>query len=278
MALTYAQHDLRLEFNWRDLLQAMSVIESGASVEVQYVEHETRAIAIHEAGHAATAHVYRPEVESSRLSVKMRSGGALGHHQSFFKEERFSLWNRELFGDLIHGLGAMAAEYVFYNENSWGVGGDLAGATSDAAWMVGNWGMAPPPLGMKNGTKAAAEKQREVNRKLEQVGLQLMNRTRGGVDFHGDPVASILQDPTKRALAARTMGQAFVVAYNFIRLNKSKVQAVAEELIKEREIYGDKITELLDAQKFKKPTIDWTKAETWPPEIDYSVQEARSGR
>src|SRR5204862_4314977 len=61
MALTYAHHDGRTEFGWRDLLEAMSVIESGAAVNVKYVEHETRAIAIHEAGHAATAHTYRPE-------------------------------------------------------------------------------------------------------------------------------------------------------------------------------------------------------------------------
>jgi len=105
-----------------------------------------------------------------------------------------------------------------------------------------------------------------------------MNRTRGSADFHADPIASILGDPTKRALVAQTLGHAFVTAYNFIRVNKDKVQAVAEELIKEREIYGDRITELLDAQKFEKPEIDWTKDETWPPEIDYSLQEDRNGR
>src|SRR5207247_4186847 len=136
----------RTEFGWRYLLEAMFVIESGAAVNVKYVEHETRAIAIHEAGHAAAAHAYRPEVESSRLSIRMRPGGSLGHHQSFEKEERFTNWNRELFGDLVHGLGAMAAEYVFYGENSNGVGGDLGMVTQEAAWMVGTWGMTPPYL------------------------------------------------------------------------------------------------------------------------------------
>jgi ATP-dependent Zn protease len=278
MALAYAQHDGRMEFTFRDLLQAMSVIESGAAVEVKYVEHETRAIAVHEAGHAAAAHVYRPELESSRLSVRMRSGGSLGHHQSFQKEERFTQWHRELYGDLVHVLGAMAAEYVFYGENSNGVGGDLGMATAHAAWMTGTSGMGAPSVGPPATTKAALEKRREVSRKLEQVGLQLMNRTRGSADFHADPIASILGDPTKRVLAAQTLGHAFITAYNFIRVNKDKVQAVAEELIAEREIYGDRITELLDAQKFSKPEIDWTKNETWPPEIDYSGQEQRNGR
>jgi len=272
MALTYAQHDGRTQFAWRDLLEAMSVIESGAAVNVTYVEHETRAIAIHEAGHAAAAHLYRPEVESSRLSIRMRPGGSLGHHQSFQKEERFTNWNRELFGDLVHGLGAMAAEYVFYGENSNGVGGDLGMVTQEAAWMVGNWGMAPPRFA----ESMDDEERRRVRKRLERIGSQLMNRTRGGVDFHGDPVASILSDPTKRALTAETLGLAFVTAYTFIRVNKDKVERVADELIEEREIYGDRITELLEEQHFVKPEIDWSDPDIWPPQIDY-IEEPHRG-
>jgi ATP-dependent Zn protease len=279
MALTYAQHEGRIEFNWRDLLQAMSVIESGAAVDVKYVEHETRAVAIHEAGHAAAAHVYRPEVESSRLSIRMRADSSLGHHQSFLKEERFTQWNRELLGDLVHVLGAMAAEYVFYGENTTGVGGDLGYATQEAAWMTGTSGMGPPHLDLpKFADETEEQTRRRIGKQLERIGLQLMNRTRGSADFHADPIAAILGDPTKRALAAQTLGYAFVTVYNFIRVNKDKVEAVAEELIKEREIYGDKITELLDAQNFQKPEIDWTKAETWPAEIDYAVQEEPAWR
>jgi ATP-dependent Zn protease len=279
MALTYAQHDGRMEFAWRDLVQAMSVIESGAAVEVKYVEHETRAIAIHEAGHAAAAHVYRPDVESSRLTIKMRASGSLGHHQTLQKEERFTNWNRELFGDLIHGVGAMAAEYVFYGENSNGVSSDLHNVTAEAAWMVGNWGMAPPRIEVGHVDGETPEQtRRRIARQLERIGNQLMNRTRGGADFHADPIAAILGDPAKRALTAQTVGQAFVVAYNFVRQNKDKVEAVAEELIREREIYGDRITEILDAQHFVKPTIDWTDEASWPPQIDYAVPEEPAWR
>jgi cell division protease FtsH len=278
VALSYAQHDARMQFDWPDLLQAMSVIETGSSLEVRYVEHESRAIAIHEAGHAAAAHAYRPEVESSRLSIKMRSSGSLGHHQSFAKEERFTSWNRELFGDLVHGLGAMAAEYVFYNENSNGVGGDLGMVTQEASWMVGVWGMAPPPLDVTKFADESPEQTRHrVQKQLEKIGAQLMNRTRGSADVHQDPVASILQDPSKRALTAQVLGQAFVVAYNFMRANKDKIEQIAEILVEEREIYGDRITELLDAQNFQKPEIDWTSPDSWPPQIDYHVEEPHRG-
>src|SRR6266508_1615119 len=72
MALTNAHHEGQLAFNWQHLVDAMTAIESGTAIGVRYVEHETRAVAIHEAGHATAAHIYRPDLESSRLSIKMR--------------------------------------------------------------------------------------------------------------------------------------------------------------------------------------------------------------
>src|SRR5258708_34498598 len=120
----------------------MTVIESGTAVGVKYNEEDARATAVHEAGHAAAAHVYVPEVESSRLSIKMR-GRSLGHHQSFEKEERFGRFQSRMFGSLVHLVGAMAAELTFYGENSDGVGGDLQSTTWLATSMVGGAGMSP---------------------------------------------------------------------------------------------------------------------------------------
>jgi ATP-dependent Zn protease len=267
LALTYAQHEGRIEFTGEDLLTAMSTIESGTVIDVHYTKEETRAVAIHEAGHAATAHIYRPEIESSRLSIRMRPDGSLGHHQSFDKEERFSVWREEMFGSLIHGVGAMAAEKVFYGDTSGGVGGDLHTTTEQAATMVGRWGMGPiqiPLDGLKFADETEEQTRQRVMKRFEQVGLRLMNRTRGSADVHQDPIASVLMDPYKRAAAAILMGQAFVVAENFIRANKDKVEAVADAVIAKGEIYGDNLNELLDAQSFVKPEIDYSKEETWP--------------
>ena len=41
-------------------------------------------------------------------------------------EDRFVSWRSEEVANLIHTLGAMAAEYVFYGQNTTGVGGDVA--------------------------------------------------------------------------------------------------------------------------------------------------------
>jgi ATP-dependent Zn protease len=203
----------------------------------------------------------------------MRPGGSLGHHQSFSREERFTNWKRELFGDLVHGLGAMAAEYAFYGENSNGVGGDLGMTTAEAAWMVGTWGMGPHQIEVKEKFADESEDQtrRRIQRQFERIGVQLMQRSRGGADFHGDPIAAILGDPTKRSLTAQLMGQALVTAYNFIQANRDKVEAIAQRLVDEGEIYGDELVALLDAQDFVKPEVDFTREDAWPSEIEWRV-------
>ena len=53
MALTIAHHDGRARFAWSDLVEAMTTIESGTAVGIEYIASETKAVAIHEAGHAA---------------------------------------------------------------------------------------------------------------------------------------------------------------------------------------------------------------------------------
>jgi ATP-dependent Zn protease len=266
MALTNAQHEGKATFDWADLVQAMTTIESGTAVNVTYPAHELRAIAIHEAGHAVTAHVYRPDLESSRLSTRMR-GGALGHHQTFEREERFSRWQHEEMGSLIHTLGAMAAENVFYGENSGGVGGDLQTATDTAAWMVGTSGMRPLRVEL-NGNVPKGEDpdavREQIMQRFERIGRMLMNRTRGSADFHADPIAAILRDPFKNAVAAQILGQAYVMAVNLVATNRAAVEAIATRLAEKRELYGDELVELLDAQDLVAPQLDYTKEETWP--------------
>ncbi len=267
MALTNAHHEGRLAFTWQHLVDAMTAVESGTAIGVNYTEEESRSVAIHEAGHAATAHVYRPEIESSRLSIRMR-GGSLGHHQTFDREERFSRWQSEDAADLIHTVGAMAAEHVFYGENSRGVGGDLGHATQRAAVMVGIWGMAPDPLDFlptaKFDDESEAETRERIRARFEQIGFRLMNRTRAGADFQADPVAAVLRDPFKARMAAEFIGRAFVTAYAFIVYNKEAVEKIADAVLQKKEIYGDDLNRLLDSAQLKKPEIDWMKEESWP--------------
>jgi ATP-dependent Zn protease len=271
MALTYAHHDGRVAFGWPDIVEAMTTVESGTAVGIEYVPEETRAVAIHEAGHAAAAHVYLKGAESTRLSIKRR-GAALGHHQAREKEERFSSWRSEEMAQLIWALGAMAAERVFYGENSTGVGGDVQSATARAAWMVGACGMAPerPELngtvvnGRTRRVRNHDEKRDEIMGRFEQIGLQIMNRTGAGGPFDHDPLSGVLGDRDKRALAAQLLGQAYVTAHLLIGHNKKAVERIADAVIEKRELFGDELVEILEAAKLKVPKSDLTKAEAWP--------------
>jgi cell division protease FtsH len=271
MALTIAHHDGRLVFSWPDIVEAMTTVESGTAIGTEYIPEETRAVAIHEAGHAAAAHVYMKGAESTRLSIRRR-GAALGHHQAREKEERFSSWRSEETAQLVWALGAMAAERVFYGENSTGVGGDVQSATARAAWMVGACGMAPeqPELnGRANGTvarrtKAADTKRDEIMQRFEQIGLQIMNRTGDGGPLGHDPLAGVLGDRDKRALAAQLLGQAYVTAYVLISHNEKAVEQIADALIEKKELFGDELVEILENAQLKIPKVDLTQAKAWP--------------
>ena len=265
MALTYAQHEGRARFGWLDLLEAMTTVESGTAIGQEYIADEKRSIAIHEAGHAVAAHVYMQGAESTRLSIKRR-GDSGGHHSAREKEERFVKWRHEQFGQLVWALGAMAAERVFYGENTTGVGGDVQSATAASAWMVGASAMAPnlPELpGWWSDDAAREDAEDKMMKRFERIGTQIMNRTGGGL-LTADPISGVLSDPSKRRMAAQLLGQAYMAAHLLVAANKDAVERIAEVVMEKSEIYGNELIALLDAQNLQIPIADLTKDEMWP--------------
>ena len=264
MALTIAHHSSRESLTWDDLVEAMTTLEAGTAVGIEYIPEESRAVAIHEAGHAAAGHVYLKGAESTRLSIRMR-GGALGHHQALEKEERFSRFRSEEFARLVWALGAMAAERVFYGENSNGVGGDIQSVTAQAAYMVGASAMGPEHFAITPRKDETEEEARErVLKRFEKIGVQIVNRTGGGGPFDANPIGAVLGDPDKRAIVAQLVGQAYVAAYNLIVHNREAVQHIADVLNARRELFGDELLSLLDEAKITIPDVDLSEESSWP--------------
>jgi ATP-dependent Zn protease len=271
LALTYAHHEGHAAFQWQHLVEAMVTLESGTAIGIDYVPGETRAVAIHEAGHAVAGHVYNKGRESTRLSIRMR-GGSLGHHQALDKEERFSRFRSEEIGLIIWGLGSMAAERVFYGETTNGVGGDLFSVTAAAAYMVGASGMGPEPielngLARRNGhprKRLTSDEQRtQIMRRFEEIGLHIMNRTNtGGMDHN--PIAPVLADRDKRRMVAQIIGQAYMKAHHLILFNKDKVQHIADVVVEKKELYGDELVNLLNGANLQIPEVDLTDERSWP--------------
>jgi cell division protease FtsH len=264
LALTYAHADGREFFSRLDLVEAMTTVEAGVAIGQPYPKHEERATAIHEAGHAVCGHLFMENRLSTRLSIKKR-GSSGGHHWVAEIEDRFGHWRSEEVGDLIWGLGAMAAEHVFYGQNTTGVTGDVNSVTSRAAMMVGYRAMGPTPLDLADRIEHEGEREETEQRlaeRFQRIGYQIMNRSPGGLDTN--PFTATLADAEKRPLVAGLLGQAFVVAYNTVLQNREATSRVADELVQHGELYGDEVTSLLDGVGLRKPDIDVLDESTWP--------------
>jgi ATP-dependent Zn protease len=265
MALTYAHSDGRQFFEWRDLLEAMTTVESGVAIHQPYPKHEARSIAIHEAGHAVCSHLYGENFLSTRLSIRRR-GSSGGHHAAMALEERFVDWRSEQIAQLIWSLGAMAAEYVFYGQNTTGVGGDVHSTTYLAVRMVGRHAMGPTPIDLSDrieDPERRAEEEKRVMERFDEIGNQIMHRSSSTM-FEDDGVSGVLSDRGKRRLAAALIGQSFVIAYCTIKHNRAGVELVAERLMAAGELYGDAVVELLEEAQLERPEIDVLDEETWP--------------
>jgi len=262
MALTLAHSEGRRRFGWYDIVEAMTTVETGTAQNIQYIQEETRAVAIHEAGHAAAGHVYlEKELLSTRLSIRKR-GGSLGHYQSMEKDERFSHFRGYVMGRLIMLLGAMAAEQAFYGENSQGVSGDVYMATATAASMVGMWAMGPDPVTIDH-SPDGGEDADEALRRLERIGNTIMNRASGVSMFNENPLGAVLGDREKRRGAAQILGQAYVTAYALMATNKDALEKIAATLAERQELYGDEVTDLLNSVGLRRPEIDLNDHTTW---------------
>jgi hypothetical protein len=133
--------------------------------------------------------------------------------------------------------------------------------------MVGGAGMGPSRIDFNGRFTDAADEERarrRVMRKFEELGVQLMNRASSGSALQGDPIASVMGDPAKRAMVAQLIGQAFVTAYWLVDHNREAVERVADTLLERRELFGDEVVGLLDSVAMKIPDVDILDDARWP--------------
>jgi ATP-dependent Zn protease len=254
LALMYAFEDGRDAFIWRDMREAMGNIEAGLAHPVVYTERERVAVARHELGHAVAARYFLPDAVSVRLSIRMRSG-SLGHHRAVDKEEEFSHFRSTAAGQLRHGLGAIAAERVFYGENSTGVSQDLVQATNLASAMIAVWGMGPDPLPPNQSRLAVS-----IGEYLISVAATLGDSELLGAS---SPAAKALANPRSRQAIAQVLGSAFIDDWRVMYVNKEAIDLAAEALMVQGELVGDEIGGLLDSVGLREPN----PSDPYPDEI-----------
>ena len=140
-ALINAIRDGRDTIRWSDVVKAKQLKDLGPPEDVEYIERERHAVAVHEACHAVTAFRVRRHLTIDIATIE-KGGTYLGMVASIPPEDQFTRWRTEYEADVMVALASLAGERLFFEgDNSSGVSGDLESATQIATLMEGYWGM-----------------------------------------------------------------------------------------------------------------------------------------
>jgi cell division protease FtsH len=140
-ALIRAIRDGRDVITWQDIIRAKQLKELGPPEDVEYIERERHAVAVHEACHALVAYRTRRHMEIDIATIE-KGSTYLGMVLSIKPEDYFGGWRSEYESDILVSLASLAGERMFFGEDSSsGVSGDLESATAVASYMEGFWGM-----------------------------------------------------------------------------------------------------------------------------------------
>jgi cell division protease FtsH len=140
-ALITAIRDGRDVITWRDMIRAKQLKELGPPEDVEYIERERHAVAVHEACHALVAYRARQHMEIDIATIE-KGSTYLGMVANIPPEDQFTNWRSEFESDILVSLASLAGERMFFDDDSSsGVSGDLESATTVASFMEGFWGM-----------------------------------------------------------------------------------------------------------------------------------------
>lgn len=140
-SLIMAIRNNRTSVTWTDVLKAKQLKQLGPSEDVEYIERERHATAVHEACHAVMAYKVRKHMDIDIATIE-KGAEYLGMVASIPPDDQFTHWKSEYQGDILVSLASLAGERMFFDgDNSSGVSGDLESATTIAGLMEGYWGM-----------------------------------------------------------------------------------------------------------------------------------------
>jgi cell division protease FtsH len=176
-ALIVAIRDGRDSITWRDVVEAKQLKDLGPPEDVEYIERERHATALHEACHAVVAYRARHHLVIDIATIE-KGGTYLGMVSSIKPDDLFTQWRSEYEADVMVSLASLAGEKMFFDgDSSSGVSSDLEGATQIATFMEGYWGMGSTVsshgvthrVGIGGGGRPGAGEQKE--RELLKTGL-----------------------------------------------------------------------------------------------------------
>ena len=140
-ALIISIRDGREVISFADLIKAKQLKDLGPAEDVEYIERERHAVAVHEACHGTMAYLVRHHMAIDLATIE-KGSDYLGMVASIPPDDQFTRWKSEYEADILVSLASLAGERLFFDgDNSSGVSGDLESATTIASFMEGHWGM-----------------------------------------------------------------------------------------------------------------------------------------
>jgi hypothetical protein len=217
----------RDKIDWADVIKAKHLKELGPPEDVEYIERERHAVAVHEACHAVMAYRVRQHLMIDIATIE-KGGTYLGMVASIPPEDQFTRWRSEYESDILVSLASLAGERLFFDgDNSSGVSGDLESATRVATMMEGYWGM---------GSTVASH---GVTR---QAGIP---GGRGGPGGEDERERDLLSGDLGGRIEGK-LANLLTRAEDLLRDNRREVFAVAHALEMHKTVTGDDVRAIID--------------------------------
>ena len=213
---------------WADVIKAKQLKDLGPPEDVEYIERERHAVAVHEACHAVAAYRVRQHMTIDIATIE-KGGTYLGMVASIPPEDQFTRWRTEYEADIMVSLASLAGERMFFDgDNSSGVSGDLETATQIATMMEGYWGM---------GTTVASH---GVTQKVGIGG--------GGRPGKGDDKEKTLLESNLGRRIEDKLGELMERTAALLADNRRAVLAVAHALETHKTVTGDDIRAIVEGR------------------------------
>ena len=227
-ALIMAIRNGRTSITWTDVIKAKQLKDLGPAEDVEYIERERHAVAVHEACHGVMAHLVRQHMAIDLATIE-KGSDYLGMVASIPPDDQFTRWRTEYEADILVSVASLAGERMFFDgDNSSGVSGDLESATTIASFMEGHWGM---------GSTISSH----ASNRRNEVGAPGGNR---GKDDGTKDLRMALGDRIENNLASL-----LAKAEEILTENKFKVLALAHALETHKTISGDDVIAVMNGEK-----------------------------
>jgi cell division protease FtsH len=212
------------EIDMKDISEAMDRIELGMETYLDMTHKELEMTSYHEAGHAVAIYLMHPTDDVFKVTVKSHQG-SLGLVAPLPKEELHSENKDELLADIMVSLAGYTAEKLKYNNTTTGVSADFSRAMTIANVMVWKVGMGNNGMVGNFSIIPKEEMSQSLKEKLNNETIAIMNSCYSKIE-------------------------------EFLKLNWDAVDALANRLIKDKELDFDELEEVMESVGKKKPRTE----------------------